>query len=73
MKNKYEYEDLTEEFQEFENDLPIIDIEEIEKLQMLLNIMYPFFSTSKTSFLIALFYDTSGNSFTPSESKLLAA
>ena len=38
-----------------------------------ITIMVPFFKTSKTSFLISPFYDTSGNSFTPSGSKLLAA
>jgi len=37
------------------------------------NIMTPFFKTSKSSFLIPPLYDTSGNSFTPFETRLLSA
>jgi len=37
------------------------------------SIMTPFFKTSKSSFLIPPLYDTSGNSFTPFETRLLSA
>ena len=37
------------------------------------NIMYPFFKTSKQSFLIPPSYDTLGSSFTPLESELFVA
>ena len=43
------------------------------KTWIITNIIVPFFNTSKTSFLIPPFYDTSGNSFSPFKSKLLAA
>ena len=37
------------------------------------DIMNPFFKTSESSFLIPPLYDTSGNSFTPLETRLLSA
>jgi len=43
------------------------------KLSTIESIMNPFFKTSKTRFLISAHYDTSGNSFTPLESKLFSA
>jgi len=38
-----------------------------------IDIMIPFFKTSKTRFLISPYYDTIGNSFTPLELKLFSA
>jgi hypothetical protein len=40
---------------------------------MITTIMNPFFKTSKSSFLIPPLYDTSGNSFTPFETRLFIA